>query len=217
MDSIMKARPILFNAPMVNAILAGNKTQTRRLVKPQPYIDASGNFCWNGWNFGQSASGVPCSHTLASPIPSSETNRVYCPLGKVGDRLWVRETWNKTRIFQAPDAGEVVVYAACDNRTDYGGPWKPSIHMPRRASRITLEITAVRVERLQDISEQDARGEGCEASGWMPSYSNPDNAGFDESLSAADNFCGLWESIYGTESWATNPWVWVIEFKRITP
>ncbi|HEJ9030288.1 TPA: HNH endonuclease [Serratia marcescens] len=88
-------------------------------------------------------------------------------------------------------------------------------NMPRWASRITLEITAVRVERLNDISQEDSQAEGMELTGWVPSYSNPDNAGFDETFTPYDNFAMLWESIYGEESWSANPWVWVIEFKRV--
>ena len=200
MEIAMKERPILFNAEMVNAILAGNKTQTRRIMKPQPVNETA----WVG--------GMHCLTWIHKEVagPDGWLMHNLCPLGKVGDRLWVRETWNKTRIFQAPDAGEVFVYAACDNRTDYGGPWKPSIHMPRAASRITLEITAVRVERLQDISEEDALAEGVRteldaASAGASWYDKPRRA-----------FQFLSESIYGAESWATNPWVWVIEFKKVT-
>lgn len=87
--------------------------------------------------------------------------------------------------------------------------------MPRWASRITLEITAVRVERLQDISEADAKAEGCAPGGWTPTYSNPDNSNGDDSWSAADAFADLWESINGAGSWSANPWVWVVEFKVI--
>lgn len=205
MDSTMKERPILFNAAMVNAILAGNKTQTRRVMKTQIV-------------FGDVIEGFPpLWHLPTGPesgilYPNGKRQiHAMCPLGKVGDRLWVRETWNKTRIFQAPDAGEVVVYAACDNRTDYGGPWKPSIHMPRAASRITLEITAVRVERLQDISEQDALAEGVRTE---QDAANEGASWYDKPRRA---FQFLWQSIYGPESWDANPWVWIIEFKRITP
>ncbi|MGG4624019.1 hypothetical protein ACLPHD_06555 [Serratia odorifera] len=93
--------------------------------------------------------------------------------------------------------------------------WKPSIHMPRTACRILMEITAVRVERLNDISQEEAQAEGMGLTGWVPSYSNPDNAGFDETFTPYDNFAMLWESIYGVDSWNANPWVWVIEFRRV--
>nr|WP_202423981.1 hypothetical protein [Duganella lactea] len=119
-----------------------------------------------------------------------------------------------------------VIYAA-DGSYEWAGnddgdgeprsAWHPSIHMPRAASRILLEIVSVRVERLKAITEADARAEGVSATGWQPSYSNPDNAGGDESMSAVDAFCELWESINGADSWVANPWVWVVEFKRVTP
>ncbi|PLK89102.1 hypothetical protein CWN56_22075, partial [Klebsiella pneumoniae] len=91
--------------------------------------------------------------------------------------------------------------------------WRPSIHMPRWASRILLEITGVRVERLNSISQEDAQAEGLELTGWRPTYSDPDSGG--EVMTPYDNFAQLWESIYGEESWKANPWVWVIEFKRV--
>ncbi|HBY6332099.1 TPA: hypothetical protein RUZ73_002080 [Klebsiella pneumoniae] len=95
----------------------------------------------------------------------------------------------------------------------YEGAWRPSIHMPRWASRILLEITDVRVERLNAISQEDAQAEGMELTGWRPTYSDPDSGG--EVLTPYDNFAQLWASIYGDESWNSNPWVWVIEFKRV--
>lgn len=91
--------------------------------------------------------------------------------------------------------------------------WTPSIHMPRWASRITLEITGVRIERLNSISQEDAQAEGMELTGWRPTYSDPDSGG--EVWTPYDNFAQLWESIYGEESWKANPWVWVIEFKVV--
>jgi hypothetical protein len=206
----MKVRPMLFSAPMVRALLDGSKTQTRRVVKPQPYIDAQGNACWNGSNFGQDSRG-PLIKALASPLPSSKTKRVHCPYGAPGDRLWVRETW------ALDDEDNALMYRAdlgfggdADdwerNRLD-GAPrfrWKPSIHMPRTASRITLEITGVRVERLQDISERDAMAEGVKNSLHLP------GGNF-----ARENFEHLWWSINGEGSWETNPWVWVVEFKKV--
>lgn len=95
----------------------------------------------------------------------------------------------------------------------FEGAWVPSIHMPRWASRILLEITDVRVERLNSISQEDAQAEGLELTGWRPTYSDPDSGG--EVMTPYDNFAELWSSIYGDESWQANPWVWVIEFKRV--
>ena len=197
--SQVKERPILFSAPMVRAILEGRKTVTRRAVKPDwiqserlPIQTAPGLFHF--WCSGEH----------------------LCPYGQAGDRLWVREAWAQINVAQAP--GESwVVYRECDNRTDYGGPWKPSIHMRRRDSRILLEITAVRVERLQDISEEQAKAEGvrlytdhAELGDWwhvegIETYSADPRKSFEL----------LWTSISG--DWNTNPWVWVVEFKRVTP
>lgn len=191
----MKERPILFSGPMVRAILDGTKTQTRRVVKPQfaadaipvemPATDPAGGWVVPGH------SGVWWCDAAANP---DDVRR--CPYGQPGDRLWVREAWARTRVFGA----EMVVYREGDNRTDYGGPWKPSIHMPRWASRITLEITSVRVERLQDISEADAIAEGVYTDPASPAY---------------DAYAQLWDEINGPGSWAANPWVWVLEFRRL--
>ena len=202
----MKERPVLFSAPMVRAILDGRKTQTRRVINPQPYIDGMGNFCWNGRNFGQDFNG-PCIQAIASPIPSSKTKRVRCPYGKPGDRLWVRETFNHD--------GEKYIYAADLNELGvqkWAAQWKPSIHMPRNASRILLEITGVRVERLQDISECDAKAEGsyvCDYFG-RRLLDQSSNQGCYKW-----GYRSIWESLNGTGSWDLNPFVWVIEFKLL--
>ena len=229
----MTDRPILFSAPMVRAILDGTKTQTRRVVKPQPYIDAQGNFCWNGGNFGQNFSG-PHIQAIASPLPNSRTGRVYCPYGKPSDRLWVRETW-------MPDAPHDGTWASmqfygckhsplsdiperfrkaehCIHRASWEGPplvgWKPSIHMPRWASRITLEITGVRVERLQDISEADAKAEGVTRIPYPDRFLGPDGVSHENPVHRS-LFRDLWKQINGAGSWEANPWVWVVEFKPV--
>jgi len=230
----MKERPILFSGPMVRALLDGSKTQTRRVVKPQPHVDALNNFIWNGWNFGQSAAGVPHVQSLASPVPWSKTKRVLCPFGAPGDRLWVRETFYCDNAFY-PDGvgvdamwrvvdGQCVavpveeqraemraedMYYRADGEPDFEAaegktPWRPSIHMPRWASRITLEVTGVRVERLHDITDADALAEGVDRTNTsIPGY-------------ARERFVRLWTSINGNESWTADPWVWVVEFKRVT-
>jgi len=184
----MKERPILFSAPMVRAILAGQKTQTRRVMKklpPQKFgCSHSIKDCifGKGWSFNDARGNCAC-------------DGVRCPYGEPGDRLWVRETW-------AHAIGGGFHYKADYGHSDW--LWKPSIHMPRRASRITLEVAGVRVERLQDISEADAYAEGVEATeyGQFP---------------APSAFKYLWESINGPESWISNPWVWVVEFKKNQP
>ncbi|EPU7029541.1 hypothetical protein ACVY1S_002337, partial [Salmonella enterica subsp. enterica] len=206
-------RGMIFNSEMVRAILDGRKTQTRRPVKPQPELTERSGFSWNGVVFG-------------SGSDDRETNRnfshVKCPFGKPGDRIWVRETFQgplfdyeqmqsyleDSSKFEKPefcqyaaDGKPAPEYYDADDNLHCG--WRPSIHMPRWASRILLEITDVRVERLNNISECDAKAEG----------------GPTECTLIGDKyfpgFRSLWTSIYGEESWNANPWVWVIEFKRV--
>lgn len=192
---------MIFNGEMVRAILDGRKTQTRRIMKNQPAGDypdtpalirsVGGGFQWYG-HYG-------------------ESSIFNCPFGAVGDRIWVRETWARYNIDQ--DSHDMAYRATTPEDWPEEGRWRPSIHMPRWASRITLEITGVRVERLRDLSEDDAKSEGMELTGWRPTYSDPDSGG--EVGTPYDNFAQLWESIYGEESWQANPWVWVIEFKVV--
>lgn len=205
----MKERPILMSAPMVRAILAGTKTQTRRVVKPQPPAGWDRN-CWFS---------APVWGWTAQAEPAQTWHKVRCPYGQPGDRLWVRETWNRFEAWQG------YFYAADDHSFGIGADddpdhipehairWKPSIHMPRAASRITLEVTGVRVERLQDISAADAIAEGIEAEGdeWRD-YLMPHTQCC---LTPRSSYRTLWESIHGPGSWDANPWVWVIEFRRI--
>ncbi|WEJ19329.1 hypothetical protein N0B28_13545 [Pseudomonas sp. SD17-1] len=208
-----KERPILFSGPMVRAIVAGRKTVTRREIKPrmrssdtQFELHQQPDGSWRPLHtFDESCMDA---HGTEHPI--------VCPYGQIGDRLWVREAWAQINVAQAP--GESwVVYRECDNRTDYGGPWKPSIHMRRRDSRILLEVIDVRVERLQDISEQQALAEGvrlytdhAECGDWyhvegIETYSADPRKSFEL----------LWTGINGAESWPSNPWVWIVEFRRI--
>ena len=190
----VKERPILFSGAMVRALLAGTKTQTRRAIKAPDSVTAFKHFDGARWDRMQGA---------------QRGDTIKCPYGYTGDRLWVREAWAKTQPIQLPWPQTMVVYREGDNRTDYGGPWKPSIHMPRAASRITLEVTGVRVERLQDISAADALAEGITL--------HPDHHGKprDSLYGPVRTYADLWESINGPESWAANPWVWVVEFKRV--
>jgi hypothetical protein len=233
----MAEKGILFTAPMVRAILAKTKRQTRRVVKPQPYIDPQGNACWNGSNFGQDGRG-PHIQSLASPIPSSKTGRVRCPYGMPGDRLWVREawmpdppcdgTWGYTawagnRIGQIAAVPERFQHPAfCNYRASWqhgtdGLRWTPGIHMPRWASRITLEITDVRVERLQDITEANVVAEGIQR--WPLGFRvDVSGAPVHECRTfavARDAYRWLWEEINGPGSWDANPWIWVFEFERV--
>lgn len=211
----MNSKPILFSAPMVRALLEGRKTQTRRVVKnPFPYSQCVG-IKQHGDEWLQILTdGEGQAFTLGNI-----NKRLSCPYGKPGDLLWVRETFlyrnNRQNIICSAD------YSTLNSAgvgALYGG-WKPSIHMPRWASRLTLEITGIRVERLQDISEEDAIAEGIEPKklrhfngegfdGWN-CYTVADS-GYENPIHSYES---LWKSINGRDSWAANPWVWVIEFK----
>ncbi|EPK7688202.1 hypothetical protein K7Y63_003806 [Serratia marcescens] len=234
----MKERPVIFNGEMVRAILDGRKTQTRRIVNRSADIESiSTHLDWvhsgaygkcrpSDKEYANKAESLKSSGLHAFRDANGRLFGLHCPFGYTGDRLWVRETFmdlTGTGIEATTGKFEGFAYRADtpagsygdEVRKEYGLKWTPSLHMPRWASRMTLEITAVRVERLNDISQEDAQAEGMELTGWIPSYSNPDNAGFDETFTPYDNFAMLWQSIYGEESWSANPWVWVIEFKRV--
>lgn len=209
----MKERPILFNGAMVRAVLEGRKTQTRRVVKNLEGRPA------NSWTLHRAAG---CADSWSSD--SGWMGR--CPYGQPGDRLWVRESFqplfadgveNHWETDWKTGKGYAISYPATDGIHEYldaddnlTDACKPSIHMPRWASRILLEITAVRVERLQDISEADAQAEGA-----------PFELGELERLILGakakhrSGFVRLWQSINGEQSWHENPWVWVVEFKRV--
>ena len=201
----IKERPILFSAPMVRAILEGRKTVTRRPVK---------------------GAGLKWLEDFTPEYVADPANSL-CPYGKPGDRLWLRETWycDHFEVMRGPylkpddlDIGEALddgtlVYAA-DGLTPYEADqpiWKPSIHMPRWACRILLEITDVRVERLQDISRADIRAEGLQCP--------PELASDDVSPNYRDWYPVAWRELWESTGgdWEANPWVWVVEFKRVTP
>jgi hypothetical protein len=191
----MKERPILFSAPMVRAILDGKKWMTRRVVKPQParqvyQIDHTEYF-------------APGEYS--DPDVPDYDAEVRCPYGRPGDRLWVRETWRCADYGRRHQAQGMVHYRA---DAESMGAWRPSIFMPRWASRLTLEVTGVRVERIQNISLDDMRAEGVRPN-------NEASLLWRETLT--ENFRTLWDDINAKRgySWQANPWVWVIEFKRV--
>ncbi|EOI5834201.1 morphogenetic protein [Klebsiella aerogenes] len=214
----MTERGMIFNSEMVRAILDGRKTQTRRPVK----------FPVHDKNLGCELAG----NELAGEL--SAGNYLNSAFGKPGDRIWVRETFQgplfdyeqmdayleDSSRFETPefcqyaaDGGHRPEYQDADDNLRHG--WRPSIHMPRWASRILLEITNVRVERLNAISEEDARAEGIIDGGCL-NCGEPEPCGCaNPEPDATDTFAYLWQSIYGQENWNANPWVWVIEFKRV--
>ncbi|WP_288099814.1 hypothetical protein [Pseudomonas sp.] len=229
----IKERPILFSAPMVRAILEGRKTVTRRAVRAG----------FNPEDLEGTLSASEC-RKLCRELPQHFGASYFCPYGQPDDRLWVRETWGvishdfdehgnmidwepdrpaspirEMRFGQGYYSGHVIYRAdgevAWAGDDDGGGDdrsaWKPSIHMPRVASRILLEITDVRVERLQDISRADIRAEGLQCP--------PELASDDVSPNYRDWYPAAWRELWESTggSWDANPWVWVVEFKQVTP
>lgn len=231
----MKERGMIFNGEMVRAILDGRKTQTRRIMKPQPEPCPRGGHWWPSNVF----------KTMLHVEDEMQNGKGgwgglvgdACPFGDVGDRIWVRETFQGPLVheelfeeysaypekFETPeyceyaaDGGVRPEYCDLDDNLRHG--WRPSIHMPRWASRILLEITNVRVERLNAISEEDAEAEGIDMEALYDSQDCYDCIA-DHNMTGRPTVTGafkyLWESIYGAENWLANPWVWVIEFKRV--
>lgn len=211
--------PILFSAEMVNAILAGKKTQTRRAVKPQPNVQ--------GW---QTIAPTRDSFGTFS-YPAGAGGRWECPYGLRGDHLWVCENFSIRGLMHgAPMAGVAkysnretcIAYRADNDPERTAWKWRPSIHMPRWACRIVLEVKSVRVERLQAISKEDAIAEGIavlpgqdasDPSAWYESA-----PGVNQARTAQASYFRLWDSINGKDPakcWKANPWVWVVEFIRI--
>ena len=249
----MNTRPILFSSSMIRAILDGRKSQTRRVVK-----GSINGLHHNGWPLHElrSYANWPLSglrevdpdamvavFDIQCAVDDTRIERVRCPYGTIGDRIWVRETWAVERCCDDESPSQIeshypVTYLADAPRDQmhaaFQGKSRPSIFMPRWASRITMEITGIRVERVQDISEADARAEGM-LPNWVgdPAEFDPDEHGYlpfdaDEegnvpgcdpydSFTARDCFARLWDSINGAKAGASfeaNPWVWIVEFKR---
>jgi hypothetical protein len=235
----MTERPIPFSAEMVLAILKGDKTQTRRKMKIQPYPDSIVTVeHFNQTVIDRHGDMQPGPEIFGAHWDDGEYG-CRCPYGAPGDLLWVRETWAR----HASGVDYAADFAAVSR--PQAGPWRPSIHMPRWASRITLRITDVCVERLRDISEDDARAEGCEArpfpGPWWQGYRDlgdglifhqqavgetppdwmiepkrmPPTPWLDQS--ARDGFRSIWMNIHGPGAWEANPWVWAISFERVKP
>lgn len=225
----MKERGMIFNGEMVRAILDGRKTQTRRPVK-FPVLDKNLGCELAGNELaGELSAGNYLNSAFGKPGDRVWVRETWGVVSHELDEDGRIQTWTPNRpataIHEMPFGNGYysghAIYAADgdftwgddDGYEDGRSCWRPSIHMPKAASRILLEITDVRVERLNSISQEDAQAEGLELTGWRPTYSDPDSGG--EVMTPYDNFAQLWESIYGDESWKANPWVWVISFKRV--
>lgn len=214
----IKERPILFSGPMVRAILDGRKTQTRRVVKWKPR-EPGLNLNFSGLELGHYFTGRPASGWVlhsrdGNGCWNDRTWPAHCPHGQSGDRLWVRETWapNYTGLDRLPphyraDLPDDRDAALTANHAFGLMQWKPSIHMPRKLCRLVLEITGVRVERLQEISNADITAEGFTSGEGV----------WAGSMRAA--FFQLWDKLNSKRgySWESNPWVWVLTFKRLEP
>ena len=200
----MKERPILMKGPLVLATLEDRKWQTRRIVKPQ---------FTKVW--GQGVRHGDDTYSAHVDIPVADGWRwLRCPYGKTGDLLWVRETWHENTVLplSSRPPGDAVYRAdlAADGTPKYSTSWRPSIHMPRWASRLLLEITGVRVERVQEITHDDMRAEGVRPN---------QEASLLWRESLTENFIALWDTTTTNPAytWDANPWVWVISYRRIAP
>ncbi|UZE30271.1 hypothetical protein [Pseudomonas asplenii] len=236
-----KERPILFSAPMVRAILEGRKTVTRRAVKgfqiptEDTAIPIGDRQRWSAIGQRDPRYGFCVFGSTEAECAKELEEYAPCPYGRRGDRLWVRETFGLQVRHYGGAAGEHIVYRATNpdaiycksaEGQEYPVKWKPSIHMPRHSSRILLEITDLRVERLQDGEGETAfesryvaeginrihQGDGDYA--FHPFKSEPGPGSWTDPF---DAWRELWVGINGAESWNANPWVWVVEFKRVTP
>lgn len=242
----MKFRPILFSTPMVKAVLDGSKTQTRRIIKPQPDFDSA----WKNW--GKTENPPPIKYSEYWLGVSNGGGTAFCVpnvrvKAHVGDIFWVRETWALDYFGRSQywhfkegidvDESDIVYKASSDDLTvTLDKKWKPSIFMPKQACRIFLKCTNVRVERLHDISEEDAIAEGvhpnchynnnpercghfsclnvCATKGEWFDYTDLSGECFPTN-SAKESFLSLWKSINGKESLEKNPWVWVYDFEKV--
>lgn len=233
----MKERPILFSGPMVLALLNGTKTQTRRIIKPQPPVGCSIHYMLGAESWLPEEKRTPLRHHWEAwwgPLFESRPEKhlcgsfdVKCPYGEPGDQLWVRETfcpvddtefgYEKWIDYRATPKYSAEHPAGWENDPEDAEAlkWRPSIHMPRSASRITLEITEVLVQRLQEISEEDAKAEGCEP--WQFDPLQPMTTGeLGTDSPYRGGYACLWDEIHDeVATWKSNPWVWAVSFKKV--
>lgn len=218
-----KEKSLILSTHDVQAILAGRKTQARIALNPQPYIDKSGNFCWGKRCFGQHLDGRPHIETLTSPYPMSDTKKILCPYGKPGDQIYVRETCTYAAIC---DENEDLIsnaryYYEADtdwrseewDHPEKDGPqsaplWTPSCRMPKAAARLWLEVVSVKCERLQSISEEDAKAEGA-------SKMHLDDLG-QTWMTHKRGFESQYVARHGQDEWDANKWQWAVTFKVLS-
>lgn len=217
----MRERPILFSGPMIRALLDGRKTVTRRVLEEPPGMLVDGR-------------GTPFTTVYEQKEDSLQRRNILCRYGQPGDRLWVKETWRPEASSIGHRIGWKLTYAADDavlfsDLARVDGSWRcpkaakngnvTPLFMPRWASRLSLEVVSVRVERLHDITEEDSRAEGVErlleANGWRNYEPEPAFESVSYHLTARESFASLWRSINGPESWDANSWVWRVEFRRV--
>ncbi len=217
----IKERPIPFSAPMVRTLLAGTKTQTRRIIKDLDHaeqvklrIDSHGGLFTYIGDLGDGHDDEP---DMWMPVADGFDHVYGCPYGRPGARLWVREAIALNYSGHGKH-GYRADWTSTAADVCSEPKWTPSIHMPRSASRITLEITDVRVQRLQDISDYDVANEGItERGGWWEGATHSVKGTPKVFNRPVDAFHDLWDSINGPGAWDLNPWVWALTFKRVTP
>jgi hypothetical protein len=212
--TLTKERPILFSGQMVRAILDGRKTQTRRIVNDRKcggalMMGLDRSDC--EWEEHDGAS--QRQHGMCFRWGGGNGTYIHCPYGYPGDRLWVRETWADSQC-DTSDGKKIAIYRA-DGERPVRVRWRPSIYMPRWASRITLEITGVRVERVHDIGKDGRKAKNVLAEGILPAAIDREREWFHADDAPAIAFSRLWNEVNGKDAWERNDWVWALTFKRI--
>jgi hypothetical protein len=218
----MKEHPILFSTPMVQANSDGRKTNTRRMTGLDEINGIPDDWFFLGisidntvFEIGKPAKQLKGLYASFYNQQTNTTKYIKCPYGQSGDLLWVRETWINTFIPHCVPVGGF--YYKADHPQEKNLRWKPSIHMPKAIARIWLQVVEIRVERLQNISDEDAIAEGVEISesGYYKIYDKkPQNQAWTDSPKVS--FMSLFQSINGEEIWKQNPWVWVVKYKVLS-
>jgi len=225
----MSEKPILFSGEMVRAILEGRKTQTRRVIKPQPFFNEFAIGTYHPTIIDKQGEYAPGEAVFGIWELHDGGWAIKCPYGQIGDQLWVRETFAaaiENNYLKPSDLEGLYIYYKANTGNDWErqstgevlGQWRPSIHMPRWASRIQIEIKNMSVERVQDVSEEDAVKEGVLSAQGIQDYKTKPLSFAAGRTTPKDAFSELWDSINEKRgfSWDSNPWVWVLEFEVIS-